>query len=722
MAHVRTDASRLAQTHQRVEVGAVQIDLAPPFVDHAADVGDGFLEHAVGGRIGDHQRAETVAGPVRLGAQVVQVDVALVVAVHHHHGHARQHRAGGIGAVGGAGNEADVALPVSVGGVILPDHQQPRVLALGAGVGLHRHRGEPGDGGQPRLQCRDQPPVAQRLVGRREGVHPRELGPRHRNHLGGGVELHGAGTQRDHRLHQAQVLGLKLRHVTQHAGLGVVLVEHLRFQEVAPAEVALGQPRGRLRRRFPLLHRNPEHLQQLPHIVTAGGLVHRDVQLTAGRAAEIDAALRRRPLDLVGPAGVNAHPEGVEKAPGRQREAAVSEAVRQMGGAAVDPRRDVPETRGAVVDGVHGGHHRQQHLRRADIAGGLLPADMLLAGLQGKAQRPLPVGIPGDPHQTAGDHALVALPGGEKAGVRAAETHGHAEALGAADDDVRAHFPRRLEQAQAQQVGGDDAEDSVFPAMADEPLDVRNRPAGGGVLDERGKGVGRRFGPVGAGDDLNAQRRGAGAHHLQGLRKGILANEQLAPSLLLHVEGQKHRFGGCGPLVEQGGIGNIHGRELHDHGLEIQQGFQAALGDLRLIGRVGGVPARVLEDVPEDDGRGMAVIVAHADVGPRRPVGGGDLPGFAQQLLLGQRLRQLQLTREPDAFGHRPLHQLFQGTQAQRGQHLPDLRRAGADVPRRKQLPKRTPSICLVHDLVLKRFSRRRPAGPRSIPRTPPRS
>src|SRR3546814_9110392 len=33
--------------------------------------------------------------------------------------------------------------------------------------------------------------------------------------------------------------------------------------------------------------------------------------------------------------------------------------------------------------------------------------------------------------------------------------------------------------------------------------------------------------------------------------------------------------------------------QVGDHGLEVEQGLEAPLGDLRLVGRVGGVPTRV---------------------------------------------------------------------------------------------------------------------------------
>ena len=55
--------------------------------------------------------------------------------------------------------------------------------------------------------------------------------------------------------------------------------------------------------------------------------------------------------------------------------------------------------------------------------------------------------------------------------------------------------------------------------------------------------------------------------------------------------------------------------QVLDHGLEVQQRFQPALGDLRLVRRVGRVPAGVLQDVAADHGRGDGPVVAEADHG-----------------------------------------------------------------------------------------------------------
>jgi hypothetical protein len=56
------------------------------------------------------------------------------------------------------------------------------------------------------------------------------------------------------------------------------------------------------------------------------------------------------------------------------------------------------------------------------------------------------------------------------------------------------------------------------------------------------------------------------------------------------AHGHHDGFGGAGGAVIHGGVGDLHAGELADHGLEFEDGLQGALGDLRLVGSVGGEP------------------------------------------------------------------------------------------------------------------------------------
>ena len=173
VADVGAEPARPGQPDHRVEVRAVDVDLAAGVVHRRADLADLGLEHPVRRRVGDHDRGEPLGVLVDLGAQVGEVDVAVLVAGHDDDPHAGHDRAGGVGAVRRARDQADVALVVAARAVVAADGQQAGELALRAGVGLHAHRGVAGDLGEVGAQLVDQLAVAAGLLGRRERVDAR---------------------------------------------------------------------------------------------------------------------------------------------------------------------------------------------------------------------------------------------------------------------------------------------------------------------------------------------------------------------------------------------------------------------------------------------------------------------------------------------------------------------------------------------------------------------
>ena len=56
-------------------------------------------------------------------------------------------------------------------------------------------------------------------------MHVAELGPGHRDHLGRGVQLHRARTERNHRAVEREILVGQHAQVAQHFGFGMVRVE-----------------------------------------------------------------------------------------------------------------------------------------------------------------------------------------------------------------------------------------------------------------------------------------------------------------------------------------------------------------------------------------------------------------------------------------------------------------------------------------------------------------
>ncbi len=231
VADVGADCRRAREPDLRVEVRAVHVDLAAVLVDDRADLANPPLEDAVRARVRDHQARQPIPMGGGFRAQVVHVDVAGAVGGDNHDLHPGHRRAGWIGPVRRLRNQRHDALRLALRGVIRVNHEQARELSLRAGIRLQRHGRETGQLGQTGLELAKHALIAGRLVERRERVLARELRPGHRHHLGGRVQLHRAGAERDHRRVEADVLVFEAPDVAHHLGFGVMRVED-RVREV----------------------------------------------------------------------------------------------------------------------------------------------------------------------------------------------------------------------------------------------------------------------------------------------------------------------------------------------------------------------------------------------------------------------------------------------------------------------------------------------------------
>ena len=95
-----------------------------------------------------------------------------------------------------------------------------------------------------------------------------------------------------------------------------------------------------------------------------------------------------------------------------------------------------------------------------------------------------------------------------------------------------------------------------------------------------------------------------------------------------------------------------------------------------------GVPAGILEDVPEDDRRSDGRAVAHSDVGTRRGVASGDGPEPAFEGDLRDSLREVGRFRAADRGGHRVCGERLDGVVSESGEHRVDLGFRRPQMPR----------------------------------------
>ena len=92
-----------------------------------------------------------------------------------------------------------------------------------------------------------------------------------------------------------------------------------------------------------------------------------------------------------------------------------------------------------------------------------------------------------------------------------------------------------------------------------------------------------------------------------------IGDEKSIALLFAYSTAKGHRLCRSRRLIQKRSIGNLHTGQIHDHGLKIEQRLKAALRNFRLIGRVGGIPAWILQYLAQNDARRDAIIIPHAD-------------------------------------------------------------------------------------------------------------
>ena len=134
--HVEAHVAGPHEPQYGIQVGAIVVEQAAGIVNDLPHVLDGLLEHAEGGRIGQHQ-----AGSVRphRGCKRHQIDVAFAVGGNLLHRVAAHHGAGRVGAVRGVGHQDFAARTVAARIMVGADHGDAGKLALRARHGRQRH-------------------------------------------------------------------------------------------------------------------------------------------------------------------------------------------------------------------------------------------------------------------------------------------------------------------------------------------------------------------------------------------------------------------------------------------------------------------------------------------------------------------------------------------------------------------------------------------------------
>ena len=190
VSDIGADLGRSADAHQRVEIGAVHVDLPTMVMNDLTNIPYPLLKDTVCRRVSDHQRGEFFLVGGSFVAKVIQVYVAVFITFDNDHPHSRHDGTGRVGAMRGRRNQADVPVALAVGFVKGPDTEQAGVFSLGTGVGLQGDGMEPRDLTQHILELLKELLVALGLFQRRKRMQICEIPYRDRLQLGRRIKFH----------------------------------------------------------------------------------------------------------------------------------------------------------------------------------------------------------------------------------------------------------------------------------------------------------------------------------------------------------------------------------------------------------------------------------------------------------------------------------------------------------------------------------------------------
>src|SRR5829696_3515898 len=294
---------------------------------------------------------------------------------------------------------------------------------------------------------------------------------------------------------------------------------------------------------------------------------------------------------------------------------------------------------------VHGRGQGRQRLVGADVGVGPGAPDVLLAAAQGEDVGELAVLVYGLPRDAPGELADVFLLRRHVAGVRSAEHQRHPERLGLAYRHVGTEVSRRFEEGERDRVADSDRESAHIvrrlgggPYIFYDAEEVRalHEDAGdivGNIREVRSSIFERQL------YDLNT----VGLHDfaVAGVQAGGDGDFRISFRQPRRHQGGFHH--GVRAVVD-GGVGDLQSRQLGDHGLELEDGLEGALADLRLVRRVAGQVLAAGED--RADGGGHYPVVGPRPEVDRQAVNVLFSEGiyFPQRLVFGEGLWKVELS------------------------------------------------------------------------------
>ena len=285
---------------------------------------------------------------------------------------------------------------------------------------------------------------------------------------------------------------------------------------------------------------------------------------------------------------------------------------------------------------------------------------------------------------------LIRFFGGKEGRVWPAITHRHAEALRGANHHIRPHGAGILQQRERHQISGYHHLRFMRFGLFNHRGQIGSHAFAVRVLEQHAKHVRHRLEHHARARyylQFYAQVFGARFEQRHRLWINRFVHQEPVRSGLGHRprtrrKRHRHRLSHSRGLIQQRRVGQFHPRQIAHHGLEIQQGLQSPLCNLRLVRCISRVPPWIFQHIPANHAWHFGRVVPHTDVILKHGILGRNAIDVFQVLTFRQSRSQRHAFPLADFARNGLGNQVFDGGGSDCPEHRLLILLAGTDVTR----------------------------------------
>lgn len=222
---VREDIGRKRKKEKRIEVREVEIEMEEIVMKNIEEGFDELIEKEIGGRIGNNEGGEIIEMILRIGIEIINIDVEIREEIEEEEDNERNGGDGRIGEMRRGRDKEDVEMEMKKRMMIVEDGNKEGILKMNKGIWMKWKERKKGDLEKKWLKIGSNFRIKMKMIGRRKRMKVWKSIKDKRNNLWRRIEINSEGKKRDNREVERKIIVGKKKKEENNIGLGKMWME-----------------------------------------------------------------------------------------------------------------------------------------------------------------------------------------------------------------------------------------------------------------------------------------------------------------------------------------------------------------------------------------------------------------------------------------------------------------------------------------------------------------